>query len=340
MRNGFSNLLIDSSCLKLYANCLDNVIYCYNIGTYNPQPVMKYTGHQNSTFYVKSSLSADGLYLISGSSDQSAYIWNVNKPLPLVKLVGHNAEVTCVAWRQKGDTTLVTCSDDMKHKIWKLGSEILPDNWEVIGCGRAESIKAIDNRLKRLLQVNETTPHAQKKRVQQCERCNSCVLIGAHCENCTSAKRKNPDSLCSESKRQQTEKGPRRLFSPIPSNTQGLNDDNVLQNHDYSPTVNLPNYAVDGSAPHLHYSPEKRRDKDWLTKLRVERSLIKGMRDLVGPSPPKMQKFDSSARSKAKQQSERCSSPQSPLLKFFKVTNSSVKCDNNQQCLVKSQKGL
>lgn len=141
-RNGFSNLLIDRNCLKLYANCLDNVIYCYNIGTCNPDPIMTYTGHQNSTFYVKSSLSGDGLYLISGSSDQNAYIWNVKDSMPLVKLVGHNAEVTCVAWRQKGDTTLVTCSDDMKHKIWRVGPEVVPDNWEVIGCGSAENLRS------------------------------------------------------------------------------------------------------------------------------------------------------------------------------------------------------
>ncbi|GLV39921.1 lethal-(2)-denticleless [Carabus blaptoides fortunei] len=138
-RNGFTNLLVDRSGVKLYANCMDNTIYCYNISTYQPQPIMTYTGHYNSSFYVKSSLSVDGNYLLSGSSDQNAYIWNTNKSTPLVSLVGHSAEVTCVAWCQKGGIKLVTCSDDMKHKIWQVYDEQSCDDWEVKGRGSAET---------------------------------------------------------------------------------------------------------------------------------------------------------------------------------------------------------
>lgn len=354
-RNGFSNLVIDRTGVKLYANCLDNTIYCYNIGAFNPEPLMLYTGHQNSTFYIKSSLSADGLYLISGSSDQNAYIWNTKSSLPLVKLTGHNAEVTCVAWQQKGDLTLVTCSDDIKHKIWRVGPEVLPDNWEVVGCGSAERVKMVDdasiNTLKRFLEINEKTPHSQKKRIKACEKCNCSISNGLHCENCTvnSSKRKNLEGLFNENKRLLTDKGPRRLFNPISSNlpneSETLADTlealsfsksaEISPNHAYSPTVNMPNFAIDGCAPHLRFSPLKRQDKDWLTKLRVERCLIKEMQELAGPSPPKLPKYDSSPRSRTKTQKNRCSSPQSPLLKFFKVTNSAVKCDS-QQCVTKS----
>lgn len=41
LRNGFSNLTLDPDGLKLYASCLDNVIYCYSLTTYNPQPIMR-----------------------------------------------------------------------------------------------------------------------------------------------------------------------------------------------------------------------------------------------------------------------------------------------------------
>lgn len=180
----------------------------------------------------------------------------------------------------------------------------------------------------------------------QCERCKSCVLIGTYCENCASAKRPNPDPLSNENKRQQTDKGPRRLFSPITSNTQTANEsedltktpktasnrDEILQSLANSP---LPNYAIDGCAPHLNYSPQKRRDRDWLTKLRVERSLIKEMQELAGPSPPKMPKLDTTPRHRSRRHTELNGSPQSPLLKFFRVTNNPAKCDN-QQCLVRS----
>lgn len=78
----------------MYANCLDNTIYCYNVATYDTCPVMKYTGHQNDSFYVKSSLNEEDTYLISGSSDESAYLWNLNYSEPIIKFTGHTSEVT------------------------------------------------------------------------------------------------------------------------------------------------------------------------------------------------------------------------------------------------------
>lgn len=107
-RNGFSHLLLDNDRVRLYANCLDNVIYCYNVANYSSNPVMQYTGHQNSTFYVKSSISHDGKYILSGSSDQKAYIWNTKCEDPIVRLKGHTAEVTCVSWRPTRETVLVS----------------------------------------------------------------------------------------------------------------------------------------------------------------------------------------------------------------------------------------
>ena len=67
-----------------------------------------FKGHKNGTFYVKACLSPDGRYLLSGSSDEHAYIWDTcdlkgDKYLPIVKLVGHNAEVTSVAWCPVGE---------------------------------------------------------------------------------------------------------------------------------------------------------------------------------------------------------------------------------------------
>lgn len=63
-----------------------------------------YYGHQNHTYYVKTCLSADGRYLASGSSDNLAYIWRINKPgRPLIKLSGHKEEVTCISWCNVGD---------------------------------------------------------------------------------------------------------------------------------------------------------------------------------------------------------------------------------------------
>lgn len=314
-RNGFSNLTIDQHGLKLYASCLDNTIYCYNVAACNPEPVMKYIGHENSTFYVKSGLSADGLYLLSGSSDHNAYIWNINNSFPLVKLVGHTAEVTSVAWRHVGDLAIITCSDDFKYKMWRIGPEEKPDEWEVIGCGNAERVRSamLSNHLKRQLETSATTPLSQRKRAK--ENCNS------------TPKRKNLETLFNESKRLHTEDGPKILLSQIDNQIQQdipqIEITNRIQpatfpKQVFPPITDLPNFAVDGRAPHLRYSPQKCRDRDWLTKLRVEKSLIREMQQLAGPSPPKMPRLDFSPKSKA---------PQSPLLKFFKMTSSSIKCD-------------
>lgn len=121
--------------VRLYANCLDSTIYCYNMATYNPEPAMKYTGHENNTFYIRASLSKDESYLVSGSTDENAYIWNVRYPQPIAKLVGHSSEVSSVAWcNSKAAPALVTCSDDMSYKLWKINNLDSTDNKQ----GRAE----------------------------------------------------------------------------------------------------------------------------------------------------------------------------------------------------------
>lgn len=101
---------------------MDNTIYCYNLVSYSPKPLACYKGLLNSTFYIKSCLSPDGKYLLSGSSDERAYIWNLEHAAePLVALSGHTVEVTCVAWGATHDRPIVTCSDDARHKIWRIG---------------------------------------------------------------------------------------------------------------------------------------------------------------------------------------------------------------------------
>ncbi|XP_053612871.1 protein lethal(2)denticleless [Plodia interpunctella] len=141
-KNGYTNLIVDDARMRLYASCMDNVIYCFNISTYNSLPEQRYIGHENSTFYIKTGLSPDGTYLVSGSSDKNAYIWNVKYSEPIVKLTGHWAEVTCAAWCPTGDMKIVTCSDDARHKIWRIGKEF-PDS-DVEFKGKAEIVPRTD----------------------------------------------------------------------------------------------------------------------------------------------------------------------------------------------------
>ncbi|XP_043505675.1 protein lethal(2)denticleless isoform X2 [Polistes fuscatus] len=142
LKNGFSSLLICPARIKLYASCMDNVIYAYNITSYDEYPIARFYGHQNSTYYVKTSLSPDGKYLISGSSDEIAYIWHTKRSgEPIVKLTGHTEEVTCIAWCAVGETKIVTCSDDSCHMVWKIiADHITESESEIIG--RAEPISS------------------------------------------------------------------------------------------------------------------------------------------------------------------------------------------------------
>eukprot|EP00062_Callorhinchus_milii_P019229 gi/632973600/ref/XP_007903231.1/ PREDICTED: denticleless protein homolog [Callorhinchus milii] len=136
---GYSNLILDSTGSNLFANCTDDNIYMFNLTGLRNAPVATFSGHQNSTFYVKSSLSPDGQFLLSGSSDNNAYIWKVSNPRqPPTVLQGHSQEVTSVTWCPSDFTKIATCSDDNTVRIWRLdrgtdGWEVASRGWDLVG---------------------------------------------------------------------------------------------------------------------------------------------------------------------------------------------------------------
>lgn len=327
---GFTNLQIDSSRMRLYVNCMDNYIYCYNISTYAPEPIQRYGGFKNGTFYIKSCLSPDGQYLISGSSDEKSYIWNVDSPNPLVRLNGHTVEVTSVAWMQSPlETRIVTCSDDARHKIWRIGPEEIPADELASYRGNAEycehyrqekakvRLKALEftpRSVRRLVERNETTPNTVEKKSS---KRTFIEMAGAE----------DPSTSYLEIKRPNIETRGRRLFSPANTNSKTLSGfsaleiassssssrslNTILEESDdkpspsykapltlsdmnlrsppepststhpnplASPTVNLPNFVIDGDAPHLaNVTPTNKRklkeNVDWLTKIRKQKLL-------------------------------------------------------------------
>uniref|UniRef100_T1JB11 Uncharacterized protein n=1 Tax=Strigamia maritima TaxID=126957 RepID=T1JB11_STRMM len=134
---GYSSLLFDSRRRYLFASGCDSVIYQYNCWNYSSVPVNTFTGHQNRTFFVKSAISPDDQYLLSGSSDNFAYIWAISHPgEPIFKLDGHVAEVTAVAWSMDPVPRIATCADDMRLKLWNSCPEGVPLSTEnaQMGC--------------------------------------------------------------------------------------------------------------------------------------------------------------------------------------------------------------
>ncbi|XP_011309380.1 protein lethal(2)denticleless [Fopius arisanus] len=340
-RNGFTSLLVDPGGITLYASCMDNNIYAYNISSYNPRPCSEFYGHENSTFYVKICLSPDGKYLASGSSDEQAYIWKTSKPGgPLVKLSGHTKEVTCVAWCNVGDLKIVTCSDDSCHRIWRVGLEHKSDNDDMEIIGRAEKVDVNSTRQS----VLETTPTVSRRCVRQ-EHTPSDGTPGPDTDqrirNLSSGKRTRTQMLAGGSwtdpklktvlspieenlepstKRVNLEnRSARRLFSPSSSRATeaGPSFDTTL----FSPTLNLPNFVIDGTAPHLvQMSPQKCKENvDWLTKIRKERFEQRSKpEDKVQSPVAQLTPARRSTRSKSAEP-RRVKGPSVSLLNFFRL---------------------
>lgn len=121
MRLGYSGLVLDSTRSNVFCNCTDDNIYKFNVIGVKTAPVSVFSGHQNSSFYIKSTLSPDDQFLASGSSDCRAYIWKMSDPThsPMM-LQGHTEEVTSVTWCPTDFTKIASCSDDHTVRIWRL----------------------------------------------------------------------------------------------------------------------------------------------------------------------------------------------------------------------------
>uniref|UniRef100_A0A667XV32 Denticleless E3 ubiquitin protein ligase homolog (Drosophila) n=1 Tax=Myripristis murdjan TaxID=586833 RepID=A0A667XV32_9TELE len=118
---GYSGLVLDSMGSNLLCNCTDDNIYMFNVTGLKTSPVAVFSGHLNSSFYVKSSISPDDQFLASGSSDHHTYIWKISDPeSPPMMLQGHSQEVTSVAWCPTDFTKIASCSDDNTIRIWRL----------------------------------------------------------------------------------------------------------------------------------------------------------------------------------------------------------------------------
>ncbi|XP_021195303.2 protein lethal(2)denticleless [Helicoverpa armigera] len=398
-KNGYTNLIVDDTRMRLYASCMDNVIYCFNISTYNAMPEQRYIGHQNSTFYIKTCLSPDCMYLVSGSSDKNAYVWNVKYSEPVVRLAGHWAEVTCAAWCQLGDTKLVTCSDDARHKLWRIGRDVadLPASAAAELRGRAELVPRTDiaslpqwgaldktpNSLKRKLVTTPGSYSAKRMRsqgsasIRKTKRCLTDLMnasrdteeaeisikrlkleplpeenepkllpagIKRHGDCLEQSPPRNiqidsPDDWCyipkagssfmtptknyeSRNCKLLSPKGMKPL-SPTSSHNRSPETPNKVRIISFgTPTKNLPNFVLDGEAPHLRLmSPVKKKDAttDWLTRIAREKRKC-GDADRTTPAPLSPKENVPARRTSVSERTPKSNKKSRTLFKYFNVT--------------------
>ncbi|KAJ1519739.1 hypothetical protein ONE63_004995 [Megalurothrips usitatus] len=273
-RSGFTCLALDGSGFKLYASCMDNTIYCYNVATYEEQPVGMFKGHKNGSFYVRSCLSPDGRYLLSGSSDENAYIWDTHMQskdvnLPVVKLVGHHAEVTCVAWNPVGEMKIVTCSDDARHCLWRIGQEFRGDNHQIELHGWAEEISDEPAKLLPTTPATPATPSFTSWRRwtpslqrtpdnpigESSSKCNDCHRLSTPCLRCIATRAPLPLSVPNGSKKRlevlweedgecpecEKEGRARAVLSPVTNNV------DAPARRLFGPTKRLPSEEAEGA---------------------------------------------------------------------------------------------
>lgn len=351
-KNGYTNLVIDDTQMKLYASCMDNVIYCYNVSTYNTFPEQRFIGHENSTFYIKACLSPDNKYLVSGSSDKNAYIWNVQCSEPVVKLAGHWAEVTCAAWCNMGDIKLATCGDDSTHKIWRIGKESYKRDGDLLGQAQIVPKLNLTNRpqwgslksphsvkRKKTLTLTSQSKRAKLENtsINQSKRCLTDMMNAAkeHEDNAkrmklaTNSSTKHgaddayssqcgspTDRLCPNNKENSTwtysakasasfmtsskcyeHKTPKKISPKLELSPVKVPDSPKVRVVSFStPTKNMPNFVLNGEAPHQRLmSPAKKKPEtiNWLTQLTKTKAPTQSTKEqpiakkpLPHPTPP------------------------------------------------------
>lgn len=118
--HGITHLALAPQGDQLLASCSDNQHYLYRLLSPEQGPVAAFSGHTVAgSKSIRATFSPDGAYILSGSKDGGAYVWQVARPdkRPVV-LQGHDAEVTAVAWGQRYDQ-VATCSDDCTVRVWR-----------------------------------------------------------------------------------------------------------------------------------------------------------------------------------------------------------------------------
>ena len=113
-----------------------SLAHMINLYGYGMPPQVQLNGH---TYYIMSvAFSHDGIHIVSGSYDKSAWVWDVSTGKKLQQLNGHTGPVTSVAFSHD-DIHIVSGSHDKSVRVWdaSTGTELQQLN------GHSRAVKSV-----------------------------------------------------------------------------------------------------------------------------------------------------------------------------------------------------
>jgi denticleless len=125
--HGIANVDVDPTGRRLLVSSTDSSIYLYSASDIGFGYEQVLTGHTQTSFYIRARFSPDGQFVLSGSADTKAYIWDTKQRstngalAPILELAGHRGgETSAVDWCKTDIYKVATCADDSTTKVWAL----------------------------------------------------------------------------------------------------------------------------------------------------------------------------------------------------------------------------
>ncbi|KAL1229038.1 Denticleless -like protein [Trichinella pseudospiralis] len=174
-RYGYTTFCVDSSRSLLFVPCTDNTVYQYSLSSFNPKPIARHTGVSINTYYVQCAVCPYAPYLLCGSSNNKAMIWNINESGdPQFSLKDFESRAAnSVTWNHYGQ--LVTCCDPPMWRIWTVYSE-----------KQQQQLDMERRNLVLRIQENQRLESLQSERSQQQQQLEEAIWLGSQAQSSSS----------------------------------------------------------------------------------------------------------------------------------------------------------
>ena len=152
VNRGYTCLATDKSGNSLYASGLNGYIRRFSTSFNGNTEIDNFYGHSANSFYIRTCLSSNDRWLLSGSLCGKAHMWDVTKPGPHMYTLdcGSSSSVLAVAWSPVLIDNIATCSDD-GATFWSMESHsegVLDKYYRIERVEKVNCLKDLDIRKK------------------------------------------------------------------------------------------------------------------------------------------------------------------------------------------------